>query len=85
MRARNLGWRLDYMLITKEHINYAVGSSIHKECEGSDHVPIQLQLDLKKMQDTAPAASDTSSAASTTPPKAEKSPRRGIPQKEDKE
>jgi exonuclease III len=37
MRVRNLGWRLDYMLITKEQINYATGSSIHKEYDGSDH------------------------------------------------
>jgi len=49
MKSRNLGWRLDYMVITKEHIDMIQDSTIHKEYEGSDHVPIQLKLDLTKM------------------------------------
>ena len=40
LRGRDLGWRLDYMVITNEHINYVVDSSIHKEFIGSDHCPI---------------------------------------------
>jgi exodeoxyribonuclease-3 len=50
MRARNMGWRLDYMVVSKEHIDMVEDSSIHKEFEGSDHVPIQLKIDLKKLK-----------------------------------
>ena len=49
MRKQNKGWRLDYALINKEDIDIVVDSSIHKEFVGSDHVPIQLKLDLTKV------------------------------------
>jgi exodeoxyribonuclease-3 len=48
MRDHDRGWRLDYMVISKEHINLVVDSSIHKEFIGSDHCPVQLKLDLHK-------------------------------------
>lgn len=50
MRKLNRGWRLDYALINKEDIDIVVDSSIHKEFVGSDHVPIQLKLDLTKVR-----------------------------------
>jgi exonuclease III len=48
-RALNKGWRLDYHLVTKEHMDIVVDSSIHKEYKGSDHVPVQLKIDLTKV------------------------------------
>ncbi len=48
-RGLNKGWRLDYHLVTKEHMDIVVDSSIHKEFKGSDHVPIQLKIDLSKV------------------------------------
>lgn len=48
-RGLNKGWRLDYHLVTKEHMDIVVDSSIHKEFKGSDHVPVQLKIDLNKV------------------------------------
>lgn len=48
MRDLDRGWRLDYMVISKEHLGLVVDSSIHKEHEGSDHCPTQLKLDLNR-------------------------------------
>lgn len=47
LRGRDLGWRLDYMLIDKDNVHRVIDSSIHKEFVGSDHCPTQLKLDLK--------------------------------------
>jgi len=43
-RARNIGWRIDYFLISKEIKKYLVNSSILKDVMGSDHCPIALEL-----------------------------------------
>ena len=40
MRGSDRGWRLDYMVISKDHTDLVVDSSIHKEFEGSDHCPV---------------------------------------------
>ena len=40
MRGSDRGWRLDYMVISKDHADLVVDSSIHKEFEGSDHCPV---------------------------------------------
>ena len=45
-RANNAGWRIDYFLVSdnlKEHIS---GTDIHNEIFGSDHCPVELELDL---------------------------------------
>ena len=45
-RERNAGWRIDYFLVSangKEHIQDVV---IHNEIFGSDHCPVELQLDV---------------------------------------
>lgn len=46
VRARNIGWRIDYFIVStqlKEKINEA---SIYAEVLGSDHCPIGLELDI---------------------------------------
>ena len=43
-RERNIGWRIDYFLVSdgwKENIRDA---SIHPEIMGSDHCPVELDL-----------------------------------------
>ena len=49
MRGINLGWRLDYMIISKEDLPLVVDSTIHPEFHGSDHCPIQLKIDLNRI------------------------------------
>jgi len=45
-KAKNIGWRIDYHCATaglKERLRSA---TIHPEVEGSDHVPVAVELDL---------------------------------------
>jgi len=43
-RERNVGWRLDYFLISKELIGQIENVGIHDQIMGSDHCPISLEL-----------------------------------------
>jgi exodeoxyribonuclease-3 len=43
-RQRNIGWRLDYFLISKDLINKVKDVIIYDEIEGSDHCPIGLDI-----------------------------------------
>ena len=45
-RARNIGWRLDYFLISRGLLPYIVDADIHPEVLGSDHCPVSLTLAL---------------------------------------
>ncbi|SFR48785.1 exodeoxyribonuclease-3 [Robiginitalea myxolifaciens] len=44
-RQKNIGWRIDYFLVSEELLPRVKGISIHKELEGSDHCPVVLELD----------------------------------------
>ncbi|HET8991914.1 MAG TPA: exodeoxyribonuclease III [Candidatus Saccharimonadales bacterium] len=44
-RARNVGWRIDYFMASKQLKSHVKASSIHAEVLGSDHCPISLTLD----------------------------------------
>lgn len=43
-RARNVGWRIDYFLISPNLENRVVSAEIHPGVVGSDHCPISLEL-----------------------------------------
>jgi exodeoxyribonuclease III len=45
-RERNIGWRLDYFLVSQNLLPYIVDSDIHPEVLGSDHCPVSLTLAL---------------------------------------
>lgn len=45
-RPRNLGWRIDYQLVTPNLMNRIKKSSILSAVNHSDHCPIALELDL---------------------------------------
>jgi len=45
-RQRNIGWRLDYFLISKVLIDYVEEVVIYDEIEGSDHCPIGLGINI---------------------------------------
>lgn len=44
-RSRNIGWRLDYFLISKDLIDSVQDVVIHDEVLGSDHCPVSLFID----------------------------------------
>jgi exodeoxyribonuclease-3 len=45
-RERNIGWRLDYFLVSRNLLPYVADADIHPEVAGSDHCPVSLTLDL---------------------------------------
>jgi len=45
-RARNAGWRIDYVLVSKMLENNIQGALIHDDVHGSDHCPVSLKLTL---------------------------------------
>ena len=45
-RERNSGWRIDYYLVSGDFLDRVRDSKIHTEIMGSDHCPIELDLDL---------------------------------------
>ncbi len=44
-RAKNVGWRLDYYLVTEEVFKHTKDVVIHTEVMGSDHCPVSILLD----------------------------------------
>jgi exodeoxyribonuclease-3 len=44
VRARNIGWRLDYFFVTEEFKKKVKNSSILADVMGSDHCPVMLEL-----------------------------------------
>lgn len=45
-RERNVGWRLDYFLVSPDLKDRVVAADIHEDVMGSDHCPISLTLAL---------------------------------------
>jgi exodeoxyribonuclease III len=45
-RQRNIGWRLDYFLVSEKLISRINEINIHDDVLGSDHCPVSLTIDL---------------------------------------
>lgn len=45
-RERNIGWRLDYFLVSQNLLPYVLDADIHPAVVGSDHCPVSLTLAL---------------------------------------
>lgn len=45
-REKNAGWRIDYFLVSNDARDNMVGAKIHTEVFGSDHCPVELEIDL---------------------------------------
>ena len=45
-RKNNAGWRIDYFLVSNDIADRVTGASILSEVYGSDHCPVELQIDL---------------------------------------
>ena len=43
-RAKNVGWRIDYFIVSQRLIDQVETAAIHQEIMGSDHCPVELQL-----------------------------------------
>ncbi|UII23123.1 exodeoxyribonuclease III [Fulvivirga ligni] len=43
-RANNVGWRIDYFLVSKIMMDQVKAAHIHNEYLGSDHCPVELEL-----------------------------------------
>lgn len=46
VRERNIGWRIDYFLVSERLIDYVEKSTIAADIYGSDHCPILLDIDM---------------------------------------
>ncbi len=45
-RERNAGWRIDYFIVSNSLEDKLTGAAIHTEILGSDHCPVELDIDL---------------------------------------
>lgn len=45
-RERNVGWRIDYFLVSDSLEANIKEAAIHNDIFGSDHCPISLELDV---------------------------------------
>jgi exodeoxyribonuclease-3 len=45
-RARNVGWRIDYFLVSESLKSKVTAAEIHTDIMGSDHCPISITLDI---------------------------------------
>lgn len=43
-RSRNVGWRLDYFVISERIFNNVLDCEIHPEVVGSDHCPVSMKI-----------------------------------------
>lgn len=45
-RERNVGWRIDYFIVSKDIKEKIEDAKIHSEVMGSDHCPVELDINL---------------------------------------
>lgn len=45
-REKNVGWRIDYFIVSDRLAPRIQEAAIHSEIFGSDHCPVELQLDV---------------------------------------
>ena len=45
-RERNTGWRIDYFITSKRLDDKIQEAKIHQQIFGSDHCPVELDIDL---------------------------------------
>ncbi|MFE8697526.1 exodeoxyribonuclease III [Cytobacillus sp. FJAT-53684] len=49
VRERNIGWRIDYFIVSERMTESIQAAQIHSEVMGSDHCPIVLEMDFQKI------------------------------------
>jgi exodeoxyribonuclease-3 len=43
-RERNIGWRIDYIFVSKKLMQYVTNAKIHPDIFGSDHCPVSIVI-----------------------------------------
>ena len=46
VREKNIGWRIDYFIVSDTIKDKIIDAKIHSNVYGSDHCPIELDLDI---------------------------------------
>lgn len=44
-REKNVGWRIDYFIVSNDIAKKIKDATIHQEVYGSDHCPVELIID----------------------------------------
>lgn len=45
-RQKNVGWRIDYFVVSNRILNKVKEAKIHTEIMGSDHCPVSIEIDI---------------------------------------
>jgi exodeoxyribonuclease-3 len=45
-RSRNVGWRIDYFLVSQDLLPKVSDAHVYNDCMGSDHCPVGLTLEI---------------------------------------
>jgi len=45
-RARNVGWRIDYFIVSERIMNNITAAEIYPDITGSDHCPVGIEIEL---------------------------------------
>ena len=45
-REKNVGWRIDYWIVSKRIASMLSDVRIHADVMGSDHCPVELEIEL---------------------------------------
>lgn len=48
-RANNVGWRIDYFLVSERLMSVVRDAKIHTDILGSDHCPVSLEIEIPRM------------------------------------
>lgn len=48
-RERNVGWRIDYFLVSRNLLQHVRDVMIHDDVRGSDHCPVSLLMDFDRV------------------------------------
>lgn len=44
-REKNIGWRIDYFLVSENFLPHIKSATIHNDIHGSDHCPVAIEID----------------------------------------
>ena len=45
-REKNIGWRIDYFVVSDKLKNNIIDAKIHQDIFGSDHCPVSLEIEF---------------------------------------
>lgn len=43
-RERNVGWRIDYFMVSEDFVDNVISANIHMDIMGSDHCPVSIKI-----------------------------------------